>query len=63
MATQEQAQSTQSTQYDSIGTKYNTIKTLPAAEPEEPSIIKALGSIHGKRCLGTFHTFSHIYAL
>jgi hypothetical protein len=46
-------QNTQNTQYDKIGTKYNTIKVLPAAEPEEPSTIKALGNIQGKRCLGT----------
>jgi hypothetical protein len=46
-------QNTQNTQYDKIGTKYNTINVLPAAEPEEPSIIKALGNIQGKRCLGT----------
>lgn len=43
---------TQNTQYDKIGTKYNNIKTLPAAEPEEPSCIKALGNIAGKTCLG-----------
>jgi hypothetical protein len=50
----EQATGTQNTQYDKIGTKYNAIKTLPAAEPEEPSVVKALGNIQGARCLGTF---------
>ncbi|KAH7406483.1 S-adenosyl-L-methionine-dependent methyltransferase [Phaeosphaeria sp. MPI-PUGE-AT-0046c] len=50
MAT-ETTNSTQNTQYDKIGTKYNKIKTLPAAEPEEPSSIKALGNIVGKTCL------------
>jgi hypothetical protein len=48
-----QESSTQTTQYDAIGTKYNNIKVLPAVEPEAPSITKALGTIHGKRCLGT----------
>jgi hypothetical protein len=48
------AQSTQNTQYDNIGTKYNNIKVLPAAEPEEPSVVKALGDVQGKRCLGEF---------
>ncbi|CAO2649823.1 Nn.00g011150.m01.CDS01 [Neocucurbitaria sp. VM-36] len=44
--------STQNTQYDKIGSKYNKIKTLPATEPEVPSILNALGDIRGKRCLG-----------
>jgi hypothetical protein len=46
--------STQSTQYDAIGTKYLEIKTLPAAEPEIPSILAALGEngVKGKKCLG-----------
>ncbi|KAJ4364129.1 hypothetical protein N0V83_009584 [Neocucurbitaria cava] len=43
--------STQNTQYDKIGSKYNKIKTLPATEPEVPSVLKALGGIKGKRCL------------
>jgi hypothetical protein len=51
-------QSTQTTQYNAIGTKYNTIKTLPAVEPEKPSIIKALGNIEGKRCLGPSSPFN-----
>lgn len=46
---------TQNTQYDKIGTKYNNIKKLPSAEPEEPSSIKALGNIEGKTCLGMCH--------
>jgi hypothetical protein len=53
MATNEDGKSTQSMQYDKIGTKYNTIKTLPAAEPEEPSVVHALGNIEGMECLGT----------
>jgi 2-polyprenyl-3-methyl-5-hydroxy-6-metoxy-1,4-benzoquinol methylase len=44
--------STQNTQYDEIGTEYNAIKVLPSVEPEEPSVVKALGNIEGKRCLG-----------
>lgn len=48
------SQSTQNTQYDKIGTKYNAIKVLPSVEPEEPSVTKALGSIEGKTCLGTY---------
>ncbi|KAF2822469.1 S-adenosyl-L-methionine-dependent methyltransferase [Ophiobolus disseminans] len=43
--------STQNTQYDKIGTKYNAIKVLPSVEPEEPSVRKALGDIEGKKCL------------
>ena len=46
-------QSTQNTQYDQIGTKYLEIKTLPAVEPELPSILHALGDgVKGKKCLG-----------
>lgn len=41
------------TQYDKIGTKYDHIKTLTGVEPEEPSAIKALEDVRGKRCLGT----------
>jgi hypothetical protein len=52
MANPDQEKSTQNTQYDKIGTKYNTIKTLPGTEPEEPSVTKALGDIHGLKCLG-----------
>jgi len=52
------SQSTQNTQYDKIGTKYNAIKVLPSVEPEEPSVTRALGNIEGKRCLGT-STFYH----
>lgn len=59
MAAKEESKSTQSTQYDKIGTKYNTIKVLPATEPEEPSVIKALGYLEGKRCLGTY-LLSHL---
>jgi hypothetical protein len=54
MATTDKTTSTQNTQYDKIGTKYNTIKVLPATEPEEPSVIKALENVEGKRCLGNF---------
>lgn len=46
--------STQNTQYDQIGTKYLEIKTLPAVEPELPSIFDALGDgVKERRCLGT----------
>ncbi|KAF1930446.1 S-adenosyl-L-methionine-dependent methyltransferase [Didymella exigua CBS 183.55] len=45
-------ESTQNTQYDGIGTRYLEIKTLPAAEPELPSILSALGDVvEGKKCL------------
>ncbi|KAF1846242.1 S-adenosyl-L-methionine-dependent methyltransferase [Cucurbitaria berberidis CBS 394.84] len=44
-------ESTQNTQYDQIGTKYNRIKTLPATEAEVPSVVRALGDIVGKKCL------------
>jgi hypothetical protein len=54
MAPEQEETRTQNTQYDNIGTKYNAIKVLPSVEPEEPSIINALGSVQGKRCLGTF---------
>jgi hypothetical protein len=47
------------TQYDKIGTKYNQIKTLTGVEPEEPSAVKALGDVRGKRCLGTFIKLSN----
>jgi ubiquinone/menaquinone biosynthesis C-methylase UbiE len=60
MATKEVSTSTQNTQYDKIGTKYNTIKVLSATEPEEPSVIKALGNIEGKRCLGKTAPFSQL---
>lgn len=52
----ERLESTQNTQYDQIGTKYLEIKQLPAAEPEVPSILAALGKdgVRGKKCLGTF---------
>ncbi|KAH7381511.1 S-adenosyl-L-methionine-dependent methyltransferase [Pyrenochaeta sp. MPI-SDFR-AT-0127] len=43
--------STQNTQYDQIGTKYNFVHELPSVEPERPSVIKALGNIRGKRCM------------
>ncbi|KAH4859580.1 hypothetical protein HBI81_057360 [Parastagonospora nodorum] len=66
MASQ-QTGSTQNTQYDKIGRKYNNIKVLPATEPEEPSIIKALGDIKGARCLdlacGTGKSTSLLYRL
>ncbi|KAF2795118.1 S-adenosyl-L-methionine-dependent methyltransferase [Melanomma pulvis-pyrius CBS 109.77] len=45
------AVSTQNTQYDKIGTKYNSMHELPAIEPEKPSVIAVLGDITGKRCL------------
>ena len=57
MATEQEneaGKSTQNTQYDKIGTKYNAIKVLPSVEPEEPSVTKALGSVKGMRCLGMF---------
>ncbi|KAF2032893.1 S-adenosyl-L-methionine-dependent methyltransferase [Setomelanomma holmii] len=47
----EDAPDTQNTQYDQIGTKYNAIKVLPSVEPEEPSVVKALGDMKGSRCL------------
>jgi hypothetical protein len=56
---EQRAPSTQNTQYDKIGTKYNAIKVLSSVEPEEPSVVKALGNIEGSRCLGTF-TLSHM---
>jgi hypothetical protein len=48
--------STQNTQYDQIGTDYLKVKELPAAEPELPSILSALGKdgVKGARCLGMF---------
>jgi hypothetical protein len=49
MAPEQEENRTQNTQYDNIGTKYNAIKVLPSVEPEEPSIINALGSVQGKR--------------
>lgn len=46
--------STQNTQYDQIGRKYLEIKTLPAVEPELPSILNALeDGVEGRTCLGT----------
>lgn len=52
-------ESTQNTQYDQIGTRYLEIKTLPAVEPEVPSILDALGDgARGMKCLGTLrYTF------
>ncbi|KAH7066180.1 S-adenosyl-L-methionine-dependent methyltransferase [Paraphoma chrysanthemicola] len=47
----QQVPNTQNKQYDKIGTKYNAIKVLPSVEPEEPSVVKALGNIEGSRCL------------
>ena len=49
------AQSTQNTQYDQIGKKYNGIKKLPVAEPEIPSVMAVLNrvGIEEKRCLGS----------
>jgi hypothetical protein len=46
--------STQNTQYDKIGTKYNFLHDLPAVQPEEPSVRAVLGNIEGLRCLGKF---------
>ena len=54
--------STQNTQYDQIGTRYLEIKVLPAAQPEVPSILNALGGngVMGKKCLGMLiDSFSH----
>jgi hypothetical protein len=48
------ATSTQNTQYDKIGTKYNKVHVLAAVEPERPSVIAALGDIKGAKCLGEF---------
>jgi hypothetical protein len=45
--------STQNTQYDKIGTKYNSMHDLPAVQPEEPSVRAVLGDVQGLRCLGT----------
>jgi SAM-dependent methyltransferase len=39
------------TQYDAIGTRYNSMNNLPAIHPERPSAIAALGDISGKRAL------------
>lgn len=50
-------QSTQNTQYDKIGKKYEGGFVMAAVEPEAPSVIKALGDVRGKRCLGTFSIF------
>lgn len=44
--------STQNTQYDKIGTKYNFLHELPAVQPQAPSIRAVLGDIKGLRCLG-----------
>jgi SAM-dependent methyltransferase len=43
--------STLTTQYNTIGAKYNDIKILPATLPERPSLLKALGDVSGNRCL------------
>lgn len=40
-----------SSQYDSIGTRYNNIKALPVASIELHSVRSALGDISGLRCL------------
>ena len=40
-----------STQYDAIGTRYNSMHDLPAIHLERPSAIAALGDISGKRAL------------
>ncbi|KZM24934.1 uncharacterized protein EKO05_0002678 [Ascochyta rabiei] len=50
---EEQTESTQNTQYDQIGSRYLDIKLLPAAEPEVPSILAALGEggVRGFKCL------------
>ncbi|KAF2195972.1 hypothetical protein GQ43DRAFT_289120 [Delitschia confertaspora ATCC 74209] len=48
------ATSTQNTQYDKLGTKYNSIHDLPVTKPEIPSVLAALGDIKGAKCLGTF---------
>ncbi|KAF2876043.1 S-adenosyl-L-methionine-dependent methyltransferase [Massariosphaeria phaeospora] len=47
----EGVKSTQNTQYDQIGTRYNGMHELPAVEPERPSVVAALGDVRGKRCL------------
>ena len=51
-----ESESTQNTQYDRIGTDYLKVKELPAAEPELPSILSALGKdgVKGTGCLGMF---------
>ncbi|KAF2678889.1 S-adenosyl-L-methionine-dependent methyltransferase [Lentithecium fluviatile CBS 122367] len=43
--------STQNTQYDKIGTRYNAMHELPAVHPEKPSVVAALGNLTGLRCL------------
>ena len=40
-----------STQYDTIGTRYASMKELPAASVEKPSISAVLGNIHNLHCL------------
>ncbi|KAF2656969.1 S-adenosyl-L-methionine-dependent methyltransferase [Lophiostoma macrostomum CBS 122681] len=45
------ASASQTTQYDSIGIKYNSMHDLPAVLPEKPSVLAALGNIKGARCL------------
>lgn len=53
-------ESTQNTQYDQIGTRYLEIKTLPAVEPELPSILDLLGDrVRGTKCLGMSRPSSH----
>lgn len=36
-----------STQYNAIGKRYGSMKELPAAEPERPSVVAALGDVKG----------------
>ncbi|PVI00418.1 S-adenosyl-L-methionine-dependent methyltransferase [Periconia macrospinosa] len=43
--------STQNTQYDQIGMRYNSMHDLPVVQPEKPSVVAALGDIRGKTCL------------
>ncbi len=38
-------------QYDDIGGNYKGLKNLPAADLEEPSVLKRLGDIAGLDCL------------
>jgi hypothetical protein len=53
-------ESTQNMQYDQIGTRYLEIKTLPAVEPELPSILDSLGDrVRGTKCLGMSRPSSH----
>ncbi|CAI6337912.1 unnamed protein product [Periconia digitata] len=43
--------STQNTQYDQIGMRYNSMHDLPAVQPEKPSVVTVLGDVKGKKCL------------